>query len=81
MPYFEFIWTIDIVQHLAEHGVSQEDFEHVVCFTSNKGYSRSSGLPAAWGHTMDGRYIMAIYEELDHLTILPVTAYEVREPR
>ena len=80
MPYFEFLWTDDIVRHLAEHGVSQDDFEHVVCNPSSRGFSRSSGLPATWGHTMDGRYILAVYEELDPVTILPVTAYEVREP-
>ena len=57
------------------------DFEQVVCNPYSKGYSRSSGLPAAWGHTADGRYIMAVYEELDETTILPVTAYEVPEPR
>ena len=44
------------------------------------GVSRSSGLPAVWGYTPDGRYIMAVYEELDETTILPVTAYEVPEP-
>ena len=80
MPYFEFLWTGDIVRHLAEHGISQDDFEHVVCNPSSRGYSRSSGLPAAWGHTTDGRYVMAVYEELDEVTILPVTAYKVREP-
>ncbi len=81
MPYYEFLWTDEIVRHIAEHGVSQEDFEHVVCSPSSEGYSRSSGLPAAWGHTPDGRYIMAVYEELDEVTILPVTAYIVPEPR
>ena len=37
--------------------------------------------PCAWGYTEDGRYIIAVYDELDELTILPVTAYEVPEPR
>jgi hypothetical protein len=81
MPYYDFLWTGDIVRHLADHGVSQDDFERVVCSPSSRGYSRSSGLPASWGHTEDGRYIVAVYEELDQVTILPVTAYEVREPR
>ncbi len=81
MPYYEFVWTDEIVRHLAEHGISQDDFERVVCNPSSRGFSRSSGLPTAWGHTMDGRYIMAVYEELDQVTVLPVTAYEVREPR
>jgi hypothetical protein len=81
MPYYGFVWTDAIVRHLAEHGISQDDFEGVVCSPSSKGYSRSSGLPAAWGCTRDGRYIMAVYEELDQVTVLPVTAYEVPEPR
>ena len=81
MAYYEFFWTAAIVAHVAEHGVSQNDFEHVFCQPTSKGYSRSSGLPAVWGYTADGRYIMAVYEVLDDMTILPVTAYEVPEPR
>ena len=37
-------------------------------------------FPAVWGYTAEGHYIMAVYEELDETTILPVTAYEVPEP-
>lgn len=81
MPFLNFFWTDDSVDHIAEHGISQEDFEHVVCHPTSKGFSRSSRLPAAWGHTADGRYIVVIYEELDEMTVLPVTAYEVPEPR
>jgi len=46
MPYFDVLWTEEIVEHLAEHGVSQDDFEHVLCKPYSKGLSRSSGLPA-----------------------------------
>ena len=81
MPYFEFIWTEEIIEHLAEHDVSPEDFERVVINPDRKGKSRSSGDPAAWGHTEDGRYIIAIYKKIDFMTVVPVTAYEVREPR
>lgn len=80
MPSFDFLWTDDIVAHIGEHGVSQDDFEHVVCKPVSRGVSRSTGLPAVWGYTPDGRYIIAVYEELDQVTILPVTAYEVPEP-
>jgi len=68
------------VEHLAEHGISPDDFEQLVCDPLTKGLSRSSGLPAVWGYTADGRYIIAVYEEIDEITILPVTAYEVPEP-
>jgi len=81
MPYYEVLWNDELVEHLAEHGISQEDFEQVICHPSSKGFSRTSGLPGAWGYTADGRYIMAVYEELDSFTLLPVTAYEVPEPR
>lgn len=80
MPHFEFIWTDEIIAHLAEHGVTPEDFELVVRHPLSKGISRSTDLPVAWGYTSDGRYIMAVYE-VNRVTILPVTAYEVPEPR
>ena len=34
------------VKPIAEHGITQEDFEQVVCHPGSKGFSRSSGLPA-----------------------------------
>ena len=81
MPYYQFLWTDEIIRHVTEHGISQDDFEHIVCNPASRGYSRSSGLPVAWGYTLDGRYALAVYEELDAVTLLPVTAYETREPR
>lgn len=81
MPYYDFVWSAELIEHLANNGISQDDFEHIVCSPISKGYSRSSGLPAAWGYVSDGRYILAVFEELDAVTILPVTAYEVPEPR
>lgn len=81
MAFFNFLWTDEIVEHVAEHGLTQDDFEHVVSNPTRRGNSRSSGLPASWGYTEDGRYIIAVYEEIDDMTILPVTAYEVPEPR
>jgi hypothetical protein len=80
VPRFDFIWSDAIVEHLAEHGVSQDDFEHVVCNPTGEGYSRASGLPCKWGYTPDGRYIITVFEELDKITVLPTTAYEVPEP-
>ena len=81
MPYYFFFWTDEIIEHLGEHGVSREDFERVVSSPDDVRTSRSSDLPAAFGYTEDGRYITAVYDYLDDVTILPVTAYEVPEPR
>jgi hypothetical protein len=30
MPYLEFLWVDENVDHIAEHDVSTEEFEHVV---------------------------------------------------
>lgn len=63
MPYFDFVWTEEIIAHLAEHEISPDEFEHVVMSPERTGKSKSSGDPAAWGHTEDGRYIIAVYSE------------------
>ena len=81
MPYFEFLWTEESVRHIEEHGVSQADFEAVVMHSRNRGLSRRSMLPVAWGYTLDGRYILSVYEHVDDVIVRPVTAYEVPEPR
>ncbi len=81
MPYFDFVWTEEIVAHLVEHDISPDDFERAVMNPERTGKSRSSGNPVAWGYTHDGRYIMAVYQKIDFATVVPVTAYEVSEPR
>jgi hypothetical protein len=41
--------------------------------------SRSTGRPAVTGYTADGRLILVVYEEIDEITVYPVTAYEIDE--
>jgi len=79
MPYYEFVWTDEIIAHLAEHGVSPADFEEVVSNPSRISVSRSSGRPCCWGELADGRELFCVYEFLDDMTIVPVTAYEVSD--
>jgi hypothetical protein len=81
MPFYFYVWTHEIIEHLAEHDLTPEDFEYVLANPTDKGTSDSSGRPAAWGYTEDGRFIIAVYRELDDVTIQPVTAYEVPERR
>jgi hypothetical protein len=80
MAYFRFQWTDEIVAHLLEHDVSRDDFESVVNYPERRGESRSTGRPCCWAETADGRYLLCVYEYLDELTILPITAYEVSRP-
>ncbi len=77
MPYFEFLWTEEIVDHLAEHGVTREDFEEAVSNADRIDMSRSSGRPCCLCETADGRRLFCVYEHLHEITIIPVTAYEV----
>jgi hypothetical protein len=81
VPYFDFMWTDEIIAHLAEHDLGPRDFERVVMNPADMDQSDSSGLPSAFGYTQDGRFIIAVFEYLDDMTILPVTAYEVPEPQ
>jgi hypothetical protein len=80
VAYFQFLWTRAIADHLSDHGVSQDDFENVVNQPERRGKSRSTGRPCCWGETGDGRYLLCVYEYLDVLTIIPITAYEVPRP-
>ncbi len=47
MAQVHVIRTKEIVSHIGEHGISQEDFEHVLGHPAGKGLSRSTGLAAA----------------------------------
>jgi len=77
MPLYEFVWTDEIVDHLAEHGVSPDEFESVVSNPESRDKSRTTKRPCCFGETSDGRFLYCVYEMLDDTTIIPVTAYEV----
>ncbi len=78
MPYYDFLWNDEIIEHLAQHGVSPADFEQVVSNPDAIGESRSTGRPCCWGETADGRTLFCVFEKIDQNTILPMTAYESR---
>jgi uncharacterized DUF497 family protein len=85
MWYVRIVWDEDDnpdgnVQHIAEHGLTVEDVEHVVENSSEEGSSRSTGRPCCFGYTPGGEYIIVIYDQVDDDTIYPVTAFEVPEP-
>ncbi len=79
--FINIIWDEDAnVAHIAEHGFDPEDVEYVLNNWESDGFSQSSGRPCVFGHTLDGDYIIVVYEQIDEDTIYPVTAYEVNEP-
>lgn len=85
-----FIWDLEDepdgnIQHLAEHGVTREEFEEVYFDrgeSSLEGASRTSGRPMKSGWTSTGKYLLIIWDEVldDPRTIYPVTAYPVDPP-
>ena len=82
MPYYEIIWNEEAggnVEHIAEHNLTPEDIEEVFFNPVDSDVSRSSGLPIVFGFTPEGRYILVVYEQVDDVTVYPVTAYDVEE--
>lgn len=77
MPYYFFVWTPEIIDHLAEHDVTPEEFEEVVSDPDFEDVSRSTGNPLAMGSTSAGRSLCGVFKRLDDDVIQPVTAYEV----
>jgi uncharacterized DUF497 family protein len=67
------------VDHVTEHGLTPEEVEAVICNPLEKTTSRTSGRPVVTGYTPDGRLILVVYEEIDDVTVYPVTAYEVED--
>jgi uncharacterized DUF497 family protein len=82
MPWYDIIWNYEPggnVEPIAEHGLAPEDVEEVIFNPLDETTSRSSGRPVVTGYTADGRLILVVYEQVDDVTIYPVTAYEVEE--
>ena len=75
MAYFEFAWTPEIEDHLAEHGVTWEDFERAVENAYSMTRSRTSNRPACYGPALDGRTLFCVFHRLDEFSIEPVTAF------
>jgi uncharacterized DUF497 family protein len=79
MAWFEFFWTPEIEAHLAEHGVSPEEFEEVVSSPVFGGKNKTEPRLFADGFTSSRRSLRCIYElEEDEITVIPVTAFDYR---
>jgi hypothetical protein len=76
MPFFFFIWSDERIAHLAANGVTPEEFEQVVCNPDERGISRSTGYPTAFGPTDEGKYLVCVFQLIDADTVAPITAFE-----
>jgi uncharacterized DUF497 family protein len=80
MRHWDVIWTESPegnIAHLAEHEVSPEEAEEVLRDPIATDVSRTSGRPIAFGITTTGRKLAVVYEQIDAMTVYPITAYEV----
>ena len=83
MPWIEVIWIRGPggnVEHIARHGVSVREVEQVLRNPVDTDVSESSGRPIAFGRTSKGRFLAVVYEQVDEVTVMPCTAYEIPEP-
>lgn len=77
MPHVFFFWNDELVEYLAQHGVTPEEFEEVVLNSKDVQASHSTGRPVVFGPTSTGKYLACIFEYIGVDHVVPVTAYEV----
>ena len=69
-------WTLDRVDHIAEHGILPEEVEEVL--SSTPVFKRGRGVVyEAWGQTDVGRYLLVIFRYLGHNRAWPITARDM----
>ena len=71
-------WTLERVDHIAQHGVTPEEVEEALgsapVFKRGRG-----GVYEAWGQTESGRYLLVIFRYLGHNRAWPITARDMDE--
>lgn len=77
MEWLDVYWDSEIEAYFAQHGVSREDFEQAMQNPIGEDSSERSGRPIRFGFAVDGRKIAVVFEMIDAITVLPITAYEV----
>jgi hypothetical protein len=80
MPVIDLLWDLPDdphgnVQHISEHGLVPADVEFVFNNPIKSSISRSSGLPMVTGRLPSGDRIAVVYQQIDELTLYPVTAF------
>jgi hypothetical protein len=71
-------WTLERVEHIAQHAVTPEEVEEVL--SSAAVFKRGrGGVYEAWGQTESGRYLLVISRYLGHNRAWPITARDMDE--
>ena len=79
MPHIEVLWTEANIAHLAANSVSPQEAEDVLVSPIGTAVSRSTGNPIVFGNTRAGRRLAVVYEQIDPITVYPITAYDVED--
>jgi uncharacterized DUF497 family protein len=82
MAWTEVIWTEGPdgnIRHMAVHGVTPDEVEHVLARPIESDVSESSGRPIVFGYTAGGRFLAVVYEQIDAITVYPITAFDVED--
>jgi uncharacterized DUF497 family protein len=82
MPVIDVIWDLPDdpdgnVAHIAQHGLTPADVEHVLNRPGRRSTSRSSKRPMIFGRTRSGEEIVVVYDEISDGVVYPITAYLV----
>ena len=67
MDYLRILWDDPDdpkgnVQHVREHDLEIDDVEEVLENPTSEGVSDSTGRPCVWGYTLEGLYVIVVYE-------------------
>ena len=73
MKFASFEWDEHNYYHAIRHGVSREEIEEVIVSSQFIRKGRA-GIYVAYGQTMDGRYVIAIFENKGHGLVRPFSA-------
>ncbi len=84
MQFIQVVWDDDDLpngnaRHIAEHGLTVDDVEHVLENPTAEAASSTTRRPCCFGYTPGGEFIIVVYEQVSSEIIYPVTAYEVPE--
>ena len=80
MPISEFLWPEDRLEHIAEHGVTPEEFEEVCLGQSLVLRTRATGKNPVYyvlGETEFGRHVFCVVIEFPGGRGYPVTARDM----
>ncbi|HMO26408.1 MAG TPA: hypothetical protein PKB10_09070 [Tepidisphaeraceae bacterium] len=79
MPWIDGIWTDENRSPVEEQGLTVEEVESVLADPAEVSVSRTTGRPIASGQTQAGRLIAVVFEQIDDLSVYPITAYGIEE--